>query len=183
MKLIGKIRDFTVDFLTKKQLLTVEIDGDVRELVDRLKDKKLSVDLNEFREKRSLTANGYYWSLVHKISEINGVSDAWTHNLYLRDCRCLDTIAGENIAVTIPDTDEAERQVLNREDYHLLPTSKTKEGKDGTLRYYLKLRGSSDMDSKEFSRLLDFAVQDASEMGIPTISDQETQRLMEMYGR
>ena len=180
--MIGRIHDFTINFLTKKQLLTLEVDGDCRELVDSLRGEKLKIDIGKFREKRSLTANGYYWQLVHKISEMNGVSDAWTHNLYLRDCRCLDTIAGETIAVTVPDTDEAEEEVLNKEEYHLLPTSQTKEGKDGTLRYYLKLRGSSSFDSKEMSRLIDFAVQDAVEMGIPTISDTETKRLIEMYG-
>lgn len=181
--LIGKVNNFAVDVMSRKQLLTLEIDGDCRELIDRLKDKKLSIDIKEFRKKRSLTSNSYYWSLVHKISEINGVSDAWTHNMYLRDCHCLDTVAGETVAVTIPDTDEAEIDVLNRTDMHLLPTSQTIQGKDGTLRYYLKLRGSSEMDSKEFSRLVDFAVQDATEMGIPTISEQEQQRLIEMYGR
>lgn len=181
--LIGKIRDFAIDVMSRKQLLTVEIDGDCRELIDRLKDKKLSIDIKEFRKKRSLTANSYYWSLVHKISEINGVSDAWTHNLYLRDCHCLDTVAGETIAVTIPDTDEAEIDVLNRTDIHLLPTARTKQGKDGTLRYYLKLRGSSDFDSKEMSRLIDFCVADAKEMGIETISEQEQARLIELYGR
>ena len=176
--IIGRIRDFTRDILSQKQLLTLEVDGDVVELVERLKNEKLSIDIKKFRKKRSLNANNYYHLLVHKISELNGVSDAWTHNMYLRDCHCLQTVDGTTIAVTIPDTTEAEIDVMNRSDIHLIPTSKVEKG----LRYYLLLRGSSDFDSAEMARLIDFAVQDAKALGIETITEAEQRKLIELYG-
>lgn len=177
--IIGRIRDFTRDILTRKQILSLEVEGDLSELIEQLKDEKLTIELKKFRKKRSLTANGYYWSLVHKISERNGVSDAWTHNLYLRDCHCLATVDGTTIAVTIPDTDEAEIDVMNKTDIHLIPTSKVVQG----LRYYLLLRGSSDFDTKEMARLIDLAVQDAKQLGIETITATEQERLIELYGK
>lgn len=169
--------------MSGKQNLTLELNGDATELVEKLKDDLVSVDIKKFRKKRSLTANSYYWALVHKVSEANGLPDIVTHNLYLRDCRCLERINGETIAVPIPDTAEAEQEVLRKEEYHLLPTSRTIEGKNGTLRFYLMLKGSHDMDSLEFSRLVDFVVQDAKQLGIPTITEAEQQKLIELYGR
>lgn len=177
--IIGRIRDFTRDILTRKQILSLEVEGELSELIEQLKDETLSIEIKKYRRKRSLTANGYYWALVHKISEKNGVSDAWTHNLYLRDCHCLEKVDGTTIAVTIPDTDEAEIDVMNKTDIHLIPTSKVEQG----LRYYLLLRGSSDFDSLEFSRLVDFAVQDAKALGIETITEEEQRKLIELYGR
>lgn len=179
----GRIRDFARDIFSRKQILTLEIEGDCAELIEKLKDEKLSIEIKKFRKKRSLTANSYYWSLCHKISRINGVSDAYTHNLYLRDCHCIERFEdGTPITVPVPDTTEAELEVLNKTEYHLMPTSKTIEGKDGTLRYYIMLRGSSTFDSSEMARLIDFAVQDAKALGIETITPTEQQRLIELYG-
>lgn len=178
--IIGRIRDFTRDILSQKQLLTLEVEGDLSELIEKLKNEKLTIDLKKFRKKRSLTANGYYWTLVHQISEANGVPDAWTHNLYLRDCHVLVRDSnGMAIEVLIPDTDEEERRLLSETTYHLCPTSKVENGR----RSYLLLKGSSDFDSAEMARLIEFAVQDADQLGIETITPTERQRLIELYGR
>lgn len=182
--IIGRIRDFTRDIFNNKQLLTLEVDGELSELIEQLKDEKLSIELKKFRKKRSLTANGYYWALVHKISEKNGVSDAWTHNMYLRDCHCLARFEdGTPVTVPVPDTDEAEIEVMNKTEYHLLPTSQTIEGKNGRLRHYIMLRGSSTFDSLEMNRLINFAVEDAKALGIETITETEQRKLIELYGR
>lgn len=175
--IIGKIKDFSEDIFTRKQKLTLEVEGNCRELIESLRDEKLKVDIGKYHPRRSLSANGYYWTLVHKIAQKSGVTDSYLHNQYLRDCHCLYMIEGSTVAVTVPDTDEAERAVMEKTDIHLIPSSKT----DGTLRYYLLLRGSSDFDSKEFSRLLDLAIQDANELGIETITQTEKERLIELY--
>ena len=181
--IIGRIRDFTRDILTRKQLLTLEVEGDIIELIEQLKNEKLSIEIKKFRKKRSLTANNYYWSLCHKISEMNGVSDAWTHNLYLRDCHCIARFEdGTPVTVPVPDTEGAEIEVMNKTEYHLMPTSQTIEGKNGRLRHYIMLRGSSTFDSAEMARLIDFAVQDAKALGIPTITENEQRKLIELYG-
>lgn len=181
--IIGRIRDFTRDILTRKQLLTLEVEGDIVELIEQLKNEKLSIEIKKFRKKRSLTASRFYWQLVHKISELNGVSDAWTHNMYLRDCHCIARLEdGTPITVTVPDTEQAEIEVMNKTEYHLMPTSHTIEGKNGRLRHYIMLRGSSSFDSAEMARLIDFAVQDAKQLGIETITETEKQKLIELYG-
>lgn len=179
----GRIKDFARDIFSQKQVLTLEVDGDCAELVEKLKDEKLTIELKKFRKKRSLTANGFYWALVHQISQATGNSDAFTHNTYLRDCRCVKKIAGVTLAVPVPDTDEAEKEIMNSPTQHLYPTGKTIEGKDGALRYYIVLKGSSEFDSAEMARLIDFAVRDANVLGIPTITAEEQKRLIDAYGR
>lgn len=179
----GRIKDFARDIFSRKQLLTLEIEGDCEELIDRLKNDTVSIEIKKYRPKRSLTSNSYYWTLCHKISEITGNSDAWTHNKFLRECNCIATVDEQTIAVTIPDTEEAEKEVMEKRDYHLTPTNRYTDGRKGRLRYYLLLRGSSTFDSKEMARLIDFAVRDAKDLGIETISPAEQQRLIEQYGR
>lgn len=177
--ILGKIADFTNDIFTRKQKLTLEIEGDCTELIESLKDDQIRIDIKKYHPKRSMSANGYYWTLVHKIAEKSNVSDAFLHNQYLRDCHCLYMIDGTTVAVTVPDTDEAEREVMEKTDVHLIPSSKT----DGKLRYYLLLRGSSDFDSKEMAKLIDLAIQDANSLGIETITETEKERLIALYGK
>lgn len=180
--ILGRIHNFTKDIFTRKQLLTLEVEGDCSELIENLKDQRLSIDIKKYRKKRSLTANGYYWALNNKISEAMGVSGDWLHNKYLRECRYVATVDGDTIAVTIPDTDEAEEEVMQKRDYHLLPTNRYTDGKNGRLRYYLLLKGSSEFDSLQMARLIEFAVTDAKTLGIPTITETEQKKLIELYG-
>lgn len=175
----GKIKDFAKDIFSRKQILTLEVEGDCAELIEKLKDEKISIEIKKFRKKRSLTCNSYYWQLIHKISEINGVSDAFTHNIYLRDVHAIARDSeGRAIEVLIPDTVEEETRLMNETTYHVVPTSKVENGR----RSYLLLRGSSDFDSAEMARLIDFAVEDAKQLGIETITPTEQQRLIELYG-
>lgn len=178
----GRIKDFARDIFTRKQVLTLEVEGDCSELIEKLKDEKLTIDIKKLRNKRSLNANSYYWALVHQISKATGNSDAFTHNTYLRDCRCVKQIAGVTLSVPVPDTDEAEDEIMNSPTQHLYPTNKVVEGKTCQLRYYIVLKGSSEFDSAEMARLIEFAVRDAKDLGIPTITETEQKKLIELYG-
>ena len=178
----GRIKNFTKDILSGKQNITLEINGDMTELVEKLKDEQVSIEIKKYRKKRSLNANGYYYSLLHKVAEANRIPDAVAHNLYLRDCNVLERVNGETMAIPVPDTNEAEQEVLRKIEYHLTPTSRTIEGKNGTLRFYLMLKPSHEMDSLEFSRLVDLVVQDAKQLGIPTMTENEQRKLIELYG-
>ena len=66
MILTGRITCALIDFATGKPKLELSVNeiNDFKQLVDDLKDKeKLSLDIKQYREKRSLNANNYAWKL------------------------------------------------------------------------------------------------------------------------
>ena len=83
MKMTGFLRGLSLNWQTRRPEITLEVDGDAED-IERLKDKKLAVELKQYREKRSLDANAYYWVLAGKLADVLGQSNAWVHNHMLR---------------------------------------------------------------------------------------------------
>lgn len=147
---------------------------------EKLREEALAVSITKWRERRSLTANAYYWVLVSKIAEAAGMSNARAHNMLLRSYGVPETIGGQLTIAMLPV--EAEDEILERELYHLKPTSKTKIGKDGQIfRAYILLKGSSDYDTKEMARLIDGTVEEAKMLGLETLPEEEIERMMAAY--
>ena len=152
-------------------LLTISTRHDVSGLYDELCGNDIDFSIKRFSSKRGLSANGLYWSSLAQLARKLGVTNACMHNLLLRRYgqpeRYIDENGEEKVVyIMIPDTEEAENKALAADTYHLKPTSHTKEGKDGTYRAYILMRGSSTYNSEEFSRLLDGLLEECKEMGI-----------------
>lgn len=147
-------------------------------------DAKKQFDVRERKEKRSLSANAYYWTLCGKLAQALHISTARIHNENLRAMSVPERIGEQLVTVMLPDTDEAEEQALESETYHLRPTSQVRDGKNGIqYRTYIMLRGSHTFNTQEMSALIDLIVQEAEAQGIDTITPAEKQRMMELYGK
>ena len=150
---------------------------------DNLYDKDIRVTLKPWREKRSLNANGYFFTLVDKLANALRVSKPYVHNLMLRKYGQLQRLDGKPVWVVLPETDEVARKVDEDETLHVRPTDDVREGKDGKMyRTYLLLKGSHEMDSREFSILLDGIIADCKEQNIPTATPEDIRRMKEMWG-
>lgn len=146
-------------------------------------DKNKVWDVKEHKEKRSLSQNAYYWKMLSVLARKLRMSNARLHNLMLRDCAAPFIIGGKIAMQPIPDTDEAENDVLEAVTYHLKPSSGTITGNDGTrYRWYVVLRGSSTFNTAEMSALLDRLIVECKEQGIETLPDDEIER-MRQYER
>ena len=133
---------------------------------------------------RGLNANAMYWSLLTKLANAIQVPVPYLHNLTLRKYGQPKIIAGSMVYVVLPDTDEAEEKMDNDETVHLKPTSQIKQGKDGLLyRTYIMLRGSHDLNVKEFSALLDGLIDDCKAVGLDILSDRDRALLEEWDAR
>lgn len=141
-------------------------------------------DLTEHKEKRSRSQNSYYWELAGKVSAKTikfGANINEIHNRNLRELGLLERINDELVCIYIPDTDEAEKQALNAESYHIKPTSQTRVGKDGQVfRCYVMLRGSHTFNTAEMSSLVDLMVQEAKAIGVETMTPNELEHIRQL---
>lgn len=141
-------------------------------------------DLVEHKERRSLSQNAYYWQLAGKVAKKTarfGANVNQIHNRNLRDLGIRQYINDQPVCVYIPDTDVAEREVMNAETYHLKPTSQTREGKDGKMfRCYVMLRGSHTFNTSEMSALVDLMVQEAKEVGVEVLTPAELEHIRQL---
>ena len=178
MKGVGTLVDLFLDWKSRKTRVTFEIDAKPEDL-EKLKDKKLTVEIKQYREKRTLDANAYYWQLLTKLSEVLNIPKPCLHNRLLRQYGQLMIIDGQAVYTVLPDTEEAEKAINAAETYHLKPTSQVKQGKGGKMyRTYMMLRGSSDYDTTEMSVLINGLVEECKEQGIETIPPDELRRIL-----
>lgn len=179
----GTLKDLNLSFYNRKPVVSLELDARIED-IEKLKDKKLSVEIKQYREKRSLDANAYYWQLVSKLSDAIGRPNNWIHNWMLREYGEIEVIDGQGVYLVLPDTEAAQKTAEHAETYHLKPTSQVKLGKDGRMyRTYMMLRGSSSFDTKEMSRLINGLVDECKAVGIETMTPDELERMMAAYGK
>ena len=182
----GKIESLMTDWLHKEKRMVFQVDQDAHEAMEALDGKKVTIRLCEYKKKRSLDANAYYWTLVAKLAAILRVSNAEIHNRMISAYGFPAVIGDKSVFATVPDTEEAERQVMRSETYHLQPTSQVREGVDGvTYRTYRLMRGSSTYNTAEMSRLIDGIISECKDAGIPDgeIATPDEKRILEeRYG-
>jgi hypothetical protein len=185
MEFKGKISSAFRDIVTGKWNLTFSTDQNVAEAAQIFSGKDIDVKLKQHKEKRSLDANAYYWCLLTKLARIHGWSNAEAHNRMLRDYGQYERVEGQLIAIPIPDTDQTEREVLNKMEYHLALSPKVTIMKGETKRVYLLLRGSSTYNTEEMARLISGLIEECRYSGIPDseiMTPFEKQKLYEQYG-
>ena len=150
----GKIE---ISFITDKSILKP---------FESLKDVDLTVQVKEYRQKRSLSQNAYMWVLLDEIAKILYRTKEEVYREFIKDYGVFEVL---------PIKDEA----LNRFDSkwsryglgwftEVIGKSKLK-GYTNLIAYY----GSSTYDTKEMSRLLEAVVNECQELGIQTMTMAE----------
>ena len=159
--------------------LTLEKSMEVLERVDRARqvlnnNKLLRVDIKEWREKRSLDANGYCWVISQEIAKVIGNTKEFVYKRAIKQ-------VGDFEIVPIKD-DAVEKWIRNWESKGLgwqsevLEKSKL-EGYTNIINYY----GSSVYNTKEMSVLLEELVFQAKELDIDTMTPEERKRLIDKW--
>ena len=125
-------------------------------------------EVKEYHEKRSLTANSYYWVLLTELAGRLRTSREEAHEVMLkRYGQYLRDKDGNIVCVAVaPDTR------MQDFDGHFEYAGAFK----GFARYKV-LRGSRTYDSREFSILLDGLISECQECGIDTMTPAEVERL------
>ena len=184
MELTGTLRH-SISFTEKgNPLVTLEIEerNSAFKMVDELHDKRLTINIGEYQEKRSLDANRYYCVLLNKLSKKLKISSSFCHNMMLRRYGALEEFDGQCVYWVIPDTEEATTKADEAYTYHIKPTSQVKEGTDGLMyRTYLLLKGSHDYSRSEFKKLIEGLIDECRLQGIETATPDEIARMIALY--
>ena len=174
--IIGRLKDllknsdgeWVVSFTTKQNIV---------DMFYRLKDKDIVIDIRKFFRKRSLDANNYAWMLIDKIAEEKRIDKTEVYREAIKE------IGGISVSVGMKD----EAVPVFKEIWcanHLgrrveVIEGSQKEGWSNVRIYY----GSSDFDSSQMARFIDSLIQDAESLGIPTITDEEAERMVGKWRR
>jgi hypothetical protein len=158
MRVTGRIVGANIDFKTGKPQITFEVNerNDFKLLVDELKDAdKLSIEVKQYRQKRSLNANNYAWAIITQIADIVRASKEEIYLEMLRrygQSELISVVAHIPIHEYIKYCEEAGESSLN--------------GK--LFKHYKVYKGSSEFDTREMSIFIDGIVSEAKELGIQT---------------
>ena len=167
--------------------LSRSLDGKFRILLEsedlpEIPEGEIDVTFKTHRKHRSLDANGYYWVLTNKIANVLKTSTAEVHLNQLIKYGVID----------VDETGAARWCVMQDgvkapDGVYLQPTSHIVKmpGKNKEIigRVYIVYRGSHTYNTKEMSTLIDGTIQDAQELGIDTITPDEKEKMLAVWGR
>ena len=171
----GAISAFKYNGLKRKTIVEVELDGNQCEVLETLKDRDITADFKIFREKRSLNANAYAWTLIGKLAEKMNLPSLEVYRGYIKEMGVYRDIeiteSAENTMKTVW-TAYGLGWIAEKVDFA------EREGFI-TLRLYY---GSSVYNSKQMNRMIDSIVQDCKEQGIETMTPDEIALLKARWG-
>ena len=169
----GRLVDLSIG-LNRKQRVTIEVDGDLRSEYERLRESDVSVDLKKFRQKRSLDANAYCWTMLDKLAQTVGRGKTDLYRNYIRD------VGGNSETVCV--VNKAAQKLREGWEHNGLgwvtETIPSKlDGCTNVVLYY----GSSTYDTAQMSRLIEMIVQDCREQGIEVLPPYKLAAMMEEW--
>lgn len=136
--------------------------------------KDLKIEIKQYREKRSLDANGYCWVLADKIAKVIGNTKEYVYKKAIKSVG--------DFEVT-PIKDEAVKKWISNWESkgigwqsEVLSESKLK-GYTNIINYY----GSSVYDSKDMAVLIDELIYEAKLLDIDTITPAEKEKMLKFW--
>ena len=131
--------------------------------------KDLSIEVKQYRKKRSLDANAYLWVLITQIADILRASK---EEVYIDMLKRYGQREEKLLSVVADAIDMVYRATNN----HCCEIGESElNGK--LFKHLAILIGSSQYDTKQMAILIDGIVSECKELGIETIPSQELERL------
>lgn len=177
MELTGNIKEFALDYMSDKAILSLVINEkqNAIKLYEELKScEKLQIKISKYREKRSLDANAYFWVLADKLAEKLNVTKENVYRSYIKE------IGGNNEIVCVQD--KAVEKLCQGWQQNGIGWQTDKmpskiKGCTNVILYY----GSSTYDTAQMSRLINLIVEDCKEQGIETRTPKEITEMLNLW--
>lgn len=151
-------------------------DGDA--LISDIPKDQIRIRISKFRSHRSLNSNGYFWTLCSQMAEVLHTSkDEMYEQLLVKYGTNEIDENGHAVMFSIRSDVDASKFVP-----HCAPIGTgTVDGKQFT--HYRLIKGSSELNTKQMSALIDGTVEEAKELGIETMTPDEIARMNAEWGR
>ena len=177
MELSGAIANLQTDFKSCNMILSLAVNekANVMQLFEDFKDtEKLQIKITKYREKRSLDANAYFWTLVDKLAVKLNKTKTEVYRDAIRDIGGnSETVCVKNNAVKkLCSVWQNNGLGFQTETF----TSKI-EGCTNIILYF----GSSTFDTSQMSRLISNIVQDCEAVGIETKTPDQIAEMMSLW--
>ena len=134
-------------------------------------DKDYVLTVKEYKAKKSLSANAYFWVLCGKLAEKTHIGSTEIYK------RLIKEIGGNNTLVCVQE-DCVDALCSHWAAKGLGWVTETVDSKLNGCKNVFLYYGSSLYDSTQMSRLIDLIVQECKQQGIETMTPQEIAALM-----
>ena len=131
-------------------------------------------EVKKHRNKRSLSANSYYWTLLTKLAGVLRTSNEELHEVMLRRYGAYELDGDGNIITITVRSDIDPTRWAHCE--------RGRTSADGKWTAYRIIKGSSKYNTAEMSRLLDGLISECQECGIETMTPVQMQKLKDYVG-
>ena len=140
--------------------------GKPLELINYLstQDGEKIFEIKEYKKHRSLSQNAYAWKLITELGNVMRKSKEEIYLEMLKDY-------GQSTIVSIVADVNIDSYFKY---YEIIGTSVLN---DKTFYHYKIFKGSSEFDSKEMSIFIDGIIQECEQVGIPTLTKEEIERM------
>ena len=172
MEITGKIVATDLDYIRHKPKITIEIDSQRVIATDEYeklsKAEKISVSLEDLKEKRGTNANSALWVLCNKIANVIGITkdEAYIHQLKKYGQSFLVPLTiGTDPKGYFKYYEYRERGEINGR----------------ACDWYVVYKGSSEYNKREMSVLLEGTNNDCKELGVETIEEFKMKKLIEEW--
>lgn len=171
MNYIAKITNLVLDYRDKKPLVTLKLDNIAG--IEELKEKKLSVEIKEYKEKRSLTANATAWVLMGQLADKLNIPVLEVYKEYIKDLNIYKQM-------TLP---ESEFKTLSKawqmlgKGWVIERLDITDNGEIIANFYY----GSSTYSTRQMYVFINNIIEDCKIQGITTPEDKKIDKLIESW--
>lgn len=141
--------------------------GKAKQIIDWLydiEDKTKLFDIKEHKNKRSLSQNSYAWELITKLANEMRISK---EEMYLKMLKSY----GQSEIVSVISTinpkgyfkyyEEIGTGIVNNKEF----------------THYKIFKGSSEFDSKEMTIFIDGIIQECTNLGIPTLTEEQIREM------
>jgi hypothetical protein len=179
--MIGKLKDITFT-RSGEQIVSFSTKSDFTEAFDTLKDFDVDVEIKRHRQKRSLDANAFCWVLCEKLADKLADEDVkqTKEEIYRTAIREV------GVYKDFPNLSQDEAKTL-RTAWGLLGTGWVTEqvdfSQDGMKVKIRCYYGSSQYNTKQMSRLIDFLVEECKENGIPTETPEQIEKIKSLWAQ
>lgn len=156
------MRAYLKDLIPQADCVTVTFTVPYESFTE-IPDGTLELTVRKWRNVRSTEANNYYQHLLREIAGALDISRNEANNLMLQRYGQYEMVEGQVLMVLLDDKD------YSKTNKHVEATLDT----DGDKRWYRVLKGSSELDTQAFAKLLTGTVEEAKELGIDTLKPYE----------